>query len=61
MTRWEMLVLEVRSSEMCTPRYLKLETSCTVDPPMCRGGTGFLSQLKSTAHSLVFVTLMQRL
>lgn len=54
----EVLWLLVRE---CTPRCLKMETTSTAAPPMCKGGGEFLLLLKSKIISFVFLTLMQRL
>ncbi len=55
------LVVQVRSSVMCTPRNLVLLTLSTVELSMVSGGwsTGFL--LKSITTSFVFSTLRDRL
>ena len=52
---------QVRSSEMWTPRNLKLLTLSTVVPSMLSGACTLLPRLKSTISSLVLLMLRERL
>jgi len=46
------LALQVRSLDICTPRYLKLETTSTAAPPMCRRDKGALGPSEIHHHLL---------
>ena len=57
----EVLVVQERSSETCTPRNLVLLTLFIAAPLMVRGGCRVCALLKSTTISLVFSTFRERL